>query len=311
MAWPAVFDDLDAALRALLTDPAAPADLRRADISFATPGKDYAPALPTVNLFLRDVHEDTALRDAAPVIEQRGDSFALLPPPLRVACSYLVTTWADPSQAAAAQVLDEHRMLGQALAWLHQFPAIPASYLPGSLSGQEIPPPVTVALPGTGTDATAYWIWSALGIAPRPSLDLSVTISMDVTSTAELGPPVLTSEVAIALGDTAPGQPTGAGADGAGLAGQAAADAFQIAGTVTQAGAPAPSAVVGLEPGGRSTVTDAAGRYSFTGLAAGQYVMRTTSADGSSSAAATVDVPATAMAGYDVSLPPSATASPA
>jgi hypothetical protein len=44
--------DLDATLRAVLTDPAAPADIRTAEISFETPDKDFRPAQPTVNLFL-------------------------------------------------------------------------------------------------------------------------------------------------------------------------------------------------------------------------------------------------------------------
>ncbi|HET7016254.1 MAG TPA: DUF4255 domain-containing protein [Streptosporangiaceae bacterium] len=200
-----MFDDLDLTLRALLDDQASPVELRQADVSFATPGRDYAPALPTVNLFLRDVHEDTELRDPVPVVQQQGDNFVLLPPPLRVACSYLLTTWADPSQPAASQVLDEHRLLGQALAWLSQFPVIPANYLQGSLAGQEVPPPLTVALHGAGIDSAAYWIWSALGANPRPSLDLSVTISMSIGSGTDLGLPIETSQITLVQMNTTAG----------------------------------------------------------------------------------------------------------
>ena len=284
-----MFDDLDATLRALLDDAAAPAELRQADVSFATPGRDYAPALPTVNLFLRDIRENVELHDPVPELVEQAGGFVLRPPPLRVACSYLVTTWADPSQAAAAQVLAEHQLLGQALIWLRQFPVLPASYLQGSLAGQEIPPPVVVARPGAGADTGDYWTWSALGIAPRPSLNLSVTISMELAPAADLGPAVLTSQVDLGLtGDAAPGPDA----------------AFQIAGTVRRGDSPAGQATVTLEPGGRLAVTDALGRFSFAGLQAGQYVLRTVSADGSSTAQPAVSVPAATAAGYDVSLPP-------
>jgi len=286
-----VFDDLDATLRALLTDPAGPAGLRQADVSFVTPGKDYAPALPTVNLFLRDLRENVAQRDPVPVIVEQAGRFVLGPPPLRVACSYLVTTWADPSTAAAAQVLAEHRLLGQALNWLRQFPVILARHLQGSLAGQEYPPPMVVARPGDGAQSGDYWTWSALGIAPRPSLDLTVTISMDVPPAADIGPPVQTSQVALDLEVT--GQPT-----------PARDQSFQIAGTVRRGGSPAANATVSLQPGGRVAVTDALGQYSFAGLPAGQYVLSTTSADGSSTAQPAVVVPATSATGYDVTLPP-------
>lgn len=191
-----MFDDLDATLRALLDDAAAPDELRLADVSFETPGKDFAPAQETVNLFLREVRESAELRDPVPVIARQADgSFVRQPPPLRVECGYLLTTWADPSQAAAMQVLAEHRLLGQALAWLRRFPVISATYLYGSLTSQEIPPPTLTARPGgPGGDSGEFWTWSALGIAPRPSLDLRVTITMTLDLTTAEGPPVLTSD---------------------------------------------------------------------------------------------------------------------
>lgn len=276
-----MFDDLDATLRALLSDPAAPAELRQADVSFTTPGNDYAPALPTVNLFLRDVRENLELHNPVPELVEQASGFVLRPAPLRVACSYLVTTWADPSLAAAAQVLAEHRLLGQALVWLRQFPVVPASYLQGSLTGQEQPPPVIVARPASSTDTGDYWTWSALGIAPRPCLGLSVTIGMEISPAVDLGPPVLTSQLDLVKDET-----------------------FQIAGTVRQGDSPAGQATVTLRPGGRLAVTDALGRYSFAGLPAGQYVLSTTSADGTSTAQPAISVPATASTGYDISLPP-------
>ena len=38
-----MFDDLDATLRAVLADAAAPADVRTAEVSFDTPDRDFKP----------------------------------------------------------------------------------------------------------------------------------------------------------------------------------------------------------------------------------------------------------------------------
>ena len=62
-----MFHDLDSTLQAILDDPAAPAQLLAADVSFETPEKGYAPGQPTVNLFLFDVHENRSVRDPVPI----------------------------------------------------------------------------------------------------------------------------------------------------------------------------------------------------------------------------------------------------
>jgi hypothetical protein len=279
-----MFDDLDATLRALLDDAAAPSELRLADVSFETPGKDYAPAQETVNLFLREVRESAELRDPVPTIEQQaGGGFTRRQPPLRVECRYLLTTWADPSQAAAMSVLAEHRLLGQALAWLRRFPTIPAGYLQGSLASQEIPPPAVVARPGGG-DTGEFWTWSALGIAPRPALDLTVTIAMTIDLAIDEGPPVVTSELRLAMAGTA-------------------AAIFEVAGTVSRALAAVPGAQVALQPGGATVVTDELGHFSFSGLAGGTYSLSTSTA-GQPATSTTINVPATTAHAYDVNLPP-------
>lgn len=279
-----MFDDLDATLRMVLDDAGAPPELRLADVSFETPGKDYAPAPETVNLFLREVRENAELRDPVPVIEQANGEFVRRPPPLRVECAYLVTTWADPSQAAGVKVLAEHRLLAQALAWLRRFPTIPAGYLQGTLASQEIPPPTVVARPAGARDAGEFWTWSALGIAPRPALDLAVTIAMAIDLTVIEGPPVVTSELRLGQPDAGPG-------------------IFEVAGTVRRALAAVPGAQVALQPGGATTVTDELGRFSFAGLAPGDYSLSTTTA-GQPATATAVVVPATTASAYDVDLPP-------
>ena len=55
-----MFNDLDLTLRAVLSGPSILALIRAADVEFASPTEAYAPASPTINLFLYDVRERTA-----------------------------------------------------------------------------------------------------------------------------------------------------------------------------------------------------------------------------------------------------------
>src|SRR5262249_45523308 len=134
-----MFQDLDAALRALLSDPAMVGStmvppltaLLGAEKSFVTPDKDFGPALtgPTVSLFLYEVKEDRALRDPTPRLEKSANGFVRRPPLLRLDCCYLVTAWAPGT--GAVRVRDEHGLLAETLRWLSRFPAIPDVYLAG------------------------------------------------------------------------------------------------------------------------------------------------------------------------------------
>ncbi len=274
-----MFDDLDQTLAALLGDSQAPSELRAAEVGFETPDRGYAPSQATVNLFLHRVREDVALRDPAPVTQRSGDVFVRREPPLRVRCSYLVTTWADPGQGAALKIKNEHRLLGQALAWLRRFPTIPEAYLRGGLAGQPVPPPAVVARPDT--DDSSGEFWTALGVPPRPALDLSVTISVEFAPAVVEGPPVVTSELRLL-----PDPPV-----------------FAVTGTVRDGatGGPVPGARVAVNPGGRTADTDTHGRYRLSGLARGAYTLHATAAG--HAVDTPIVVPATAPNGYDVTLP--------
>jgi Pvc16 N-terminal domain/Carboxypeptidase regulatory-like domain len=274
-----MLDDLDASLRRLLDDADAPAELQAADVSFVTPGRDYAPSQPTVNLFLHQVHEHAELRDPGVVVERSGNGFVRRRPPLRVECVYLVTAWADASAEPAVKVDDEHRLLGQALGWLRRFPTIPADRLQGSLASQPVPPPAMVARPDRSRNPGEFW--TALGIAPRPCLDLSVTIGIDLEPAVAEGPTVTTAELRLPPADPA----------------------YQIAGTVRRGTASVPAATVSLSPGGRATVADADGRFSFPGLAAGDYTLHA-SAEGQGEAEQPIRVPDDVATPYDLTLPP-------
>jgi hypothetical protein len=198
-----VFDDLDDTLRALLDDGEAPAALREADVSVQTPDRDFRPPLPTVNLFLHEVKENRTLRDPEPLRVLADGQYARRQSPLRIDCSYLVTTWSP--QDAALKVAEEHRLLGQTLAWLARFGTLPERFCRGQLRGQPYPPPTVVAQLDGGRTTSEFW--DALGIAPRPAFTLTVTVALELGVVEPDGPRVETTVLRI----TAPagGSPPG------------------------------------------------------------------------------------------------------
>jgi len=286
-----MFQDLDATLRQILDDGAAPAELQAADVSFESPNKTFAPAQPTINLFLYEVKENRVFRDPEPIIRQVGDSYFRSIPPLRVDCTYLITTWSD--QAGATGVAEEHQLLGQAIAWLSRFPIIPAAFLQGSLAAppQPFPPPTMVAQMEDGKSAGEFW--SALGSVPRPAFHLLVTISIDLGLETPEGPPVVTKEM-IVKEKMPPG-----------IVEPVLADFFEIAGTVRDANtlaiiAAADVTILELQ---RVAITDDAGRFRFSDLSSGSYTLRT-AATGFTTLDQPIVVPAAALNDYDVNLQP-------
>src|SRR6266550_4779375 len=286
-----MFQDLDSTLRQILDDGAAPAELQAADVSFESPNKTFAPAQPTINLFLYEVKENRLFRDPEPIIRQVGDTYFRSMPPLRVDCTYLVTTWSD--QAGAAGVAEEHQLLGQAIAWLSRFPIIPAAFLQGSLAAppQPFPPPTMVAQMEDGKSAGEFW--SALGSVPRPAFHLLVTISIDLGLETPEGPPVVTKEM-IVKEKMPPG-----------IIEPVLDDFFEIAGIVRDANtldiiAAADVTILELH---RVAVTDEAGRFRFSDLSSGNYTLRT-AATGFTTLDQPIVVPGAVLNAYDVNLQP-------
>jgi hypothetical protein len=283
-----MFQDLDATLTTLFADSAAPLDLQNADVSFEPPNKSFAPANPTINLFLYEVKENRLLRDPVPIVTRVGDTFVRRTPPLRVDCTYLVTTWSN--QTGATGVAEEHLLLGLALAWLSRFPLIPTGFLQGSLLGQPFPLQTFVAQTEDGKSAGEFW--SALGSVPRPAFHLLVTIALDLgLADVPEGPPVITRE----LGSEQLGLPA------------THESAFSITGIVTEAGAPPtppiPNALVTILENGRTATADAEGVFNFALLEGGSYTLRT-EAGGFVTFDKTITVPAMALNEYDIQLSP-------
>lgn len=247
--------DLDDTLKSILDDPAAPTELRNADVSFETPDKNFAPALAMIDLFLYEVKENRELRDPVPITEKLGGVFIRRLPPLRVDCTYIVTTWS--SQVGAAKVAEEHRLLSQALLWLSRFPTVPATFLQGSLATQPFPPPTMVAQMDPNKNAGEFW--SALGTPPRPAFYLTVTIAMDLTQIVE-GPLVTTTIVGSQQGK----------------ASETKEEWISIGGLVRNAaGNPVVDAWVRLEPTGQTEITKEDGRFVFIKVRRGtNYTLR-------------------------------------
>lgn len=158
--------DIDAALIALLRrDVLEGTDV---EVVLDAPTKDWAARRnsPTLDLYLYDIREVTAFRQAGrvPDFDEHGRVASIREPVRRFRLSYLVTAWTQRPE-------DEHRLLGAVLGCLVRFDSLPADLVTGSLEG--MPVDVNVGLPAS-QDRSISDVWSALGGELKPSLDLAV-----------------------------------------------------------------------------------------------------------------------------------------
>jgi hypothetical protein len=249
----ALFQDIDASLTALLTDADAPAELRAATISFQPPDTDFAPQAPTINLFLLQVQENRDLRSAPALIPGAGQSgYTRVDAPLRVDATYMLTAWSI--QSAELKINEEHRLLGQAMAWIGSCPTLPPRCAAGSLAGAGVLPiPLTMA--PLNPEETLSHFFSALGIVPRPMFTLTATVQMSVLSPDPTPAPVPPVQQINLI--------------------EGALGGWALRGQVRDsAGAPVPGAVLTVVQTGDISRTDTAGMFEFTGLNFGDYTLR-------------------------------------
>jgi hypothetical protein len=277
--------DLSLTLRAILEQDALPTELADAQIVFDRPTEPFAPSPTAVDLFLYDIRENVDLRSNEPIVERLNGQARIHRPPLRVACSYLVTAWPIGDEEPALQ---EHRLLSQVLALLSRYPTIPEKFLQGKLVGQEPPLPMMTAQ-ANGLQNPAEF-WTAVGNKLRASLTVTVTIAVPVLG-SEDAPLAISREVLLEQQGLPETRET----------------FFRIGGRVTDAaGTPVAGATVMLVESGLMTIqrglttTDAQGRYRFGGLSSGPYQVRVQSAAGV--AELDITVPAPANRNYDVQL---------
>jgi hypothetical protein len=281
--------DLSLTLQSILEDPALAApfpELAAAQIVFDRPIETFNPTQTSIDLFLYDVRENMELRGSEPKYERLNGTTRIVPPPLRVACTYLVTAW---PVGGTELVLQEHRLLSQVLQVVSRFPKIPDSFLRGRLIGQEPSLPlITTQTDGLKEPAE---FWTAIGNKLRPSITIVVTIAMNVFDPVT-APIVITEETR--LGErTAP--------DRQEISPATEQNLFRISGTVTNAAnQPVAAATVTLAGTGFATRTTADGRYVLGMMPAGTYTMRIQA--GEATRDVTVTIPATAGSNYNVRL---------
>jgi Pvc16 N-terminal domain/Carboxypeptidase regulatory-like domain len=245
-----MIQDLSKTLKRILTQPGLPPPLSNALILFDRPEQSFKPQQTAVDLFLYDLRENLELRSNELTII-KGDVGAVTQrPPMRLACSYLATAWpvggADPA-------LQEQQLLSQVLQALGRFPTIPAALLQGTLVGQEPPLPMVALHPDALKNLAEFW--ASLGNTLRPSLTLTVTISMP-----------LYDDVADFLVTTATGTVAGDGTPDAWL---------QFGGRVfDNLNNGIAGALVDLLDAGLRTGTDDDGRYVLSGVHPGVHSLR-------------------------------------
>jgi hypothetical protein len=175
-----VIDDLSKTLKAVLHDAAfatAFPELHGAEIVFERPLDPFNPGSTTVDVFLYDLRENLELRLNEVTTSRVGNQIVTHPASLRLACSYLVTAW---PVGGADIPFQEQKLLTQVLRVLSHYPIIPKSFLQGTLVGQDPPLPMVTLHPDALKNLAEFW--SSLGSKLKPSLTVTVTISVPVFS---------------------------------------------------------------------------------------------------------------------------------
>jgi hypothetical protein len=281
--------DLSLTLRALLRDPSLASvvpELAAAQIVFDRPSEQFSPAQTTIDMFLYDIRENIEMRSSEPLLERQNGQAVIHPPPLRVACSYLITAW---PVGGAELPLQEHRLLSQTLQVLSLYPTLPAASLQGSLVGQQPPLPMLTAQADGLKDPADFW--AAIGNKLRPAITITATLAMDRFAPIT-APLVITEQVVL-------GERTSATEEDLNPATRQ--NLLRFGGTVTDAtDLPVANARVRLLDSGFETRTDAAGRYTLTVPEPGIFDL--TVQAGASARSIRITVPATAGSHYDVQL---------
>jgi hypothetical protein len=173
-----VIDDLDDSLRELLIQ-SVPLDPASVDIGFDMPGKDWAAALtkPAVNLFLYDIRENHDLRSNERFITRNPTSASEARAPARMDLTYLVSAW-------AAQMDDEHKLLGNVLRALLANPLLPTAVLKGTMAGQPYPLHAWIAQPERTPNAWDFW--GGLDGRLKAGISYVVTVALETAQPVEV-----------------------------------------------------------------------------------------------------------------------------
>lgn len=152
------------------------------DIVFERPDRLWSASVtrPTVNLFLWDLRRNASEQEAGMETVVENGRRVRRPPLPRMDCRYLVTTW-------AGEVRDAHSLLGAVAGALLSRIDLPVEHIPNGYRAIEPGPTMQVA---RFDGSTAIDIWTAIEGEMRPSIDLTVTATVDAAIRAMTGPDV-------------------------------------------------------------------------------------------------------------------------
>ncbi|WP_158628721.1 Pvc16 family protein [Dyella choica] len=155
-------------------------------ISFELPDPGNLPSVPTVSVFLYDVHEDLQLR----VGESRAYSGgALLPAKVNVCLNYLITYW-DSSQSRSADG-PGGEPANQSIIVMNQV----LNALINNRVLQGLPNVYTKVMPPKQDLFSLGTFWQSLGNKPRLLLNYVATVPIPLTDHNDTIEPVEVSEV--------------------------------------------------------------------------------------------------------------------
>ncbi len=176
-----MFDEVDEALRAFLTHE-LPIKNGEIDISFDPPRREWAARLnrPTINAFLFQINENARLRQMTMAdrdLRPNGNSVTAQRRPIRLDLTYLLTAW-------ASQIEDEHRLLGRIAQACFRHLSLPAAHFPET--AHDVLSPVMMQVGQTEHLLKPNDLWSVLSNDLRPSLVLTLTVSMQPFAAVDL-----------------------------------------------------------------------------------------------------------------------------
>ena len=169
-----MINDVDETLRTLLRDEAlAGTDV---EVAFDAPTRDWAARrnAPTVDVYLYDIKEDTSRRSGNTVAVRREDGkvSGYVTPPRVFRLAYLVTAWTQRPD-------DEHRLLSSLLACFISHDVLPKEMMTPTLLQAGYPVSLAIAQPPPDNRKVPD-VWSSLGGDLKPSIDVLVTLTVDV-----------------------------------------------------------------------------------------------------------------------------------
>jgi hypothetical protein len=166
---------------------------------FTVPDDDWLQKVKTgvgerLNIYLYEVRENRDFRRSEwDVVTLADGSAARSHPPVYLDCHYLISAWsASEDSEALTPILDEHRILGEALRVLMRNPeVIPAGLgFGGGPVFQQARVNLTVAPPETPRVLNDFW--STMKLPWRPAIQLIAMAPLDLLQDTALAPRVTT-----------------------------------------------------------------------------------------------------------------------